>query len=780
MAAVDGDTGQVIAPFHKRHRHQEGLSFPRLIDREMSEGLCIRPLPSNFATHRQASVRAWIAKRNRVHPHFSPTYASWLNQVERRFGLVSRRSIKRSAFREVTDFKQRIMAVRDTRDESASAGHRTVNHSSATRPSPSPCSWDVRSGPVVIISSPRSRDIEPNITPAVSYLFATPSTGASMRMHTLADAIQSVRPVSGQSAWVAIRDEFEAVKPTLRDLAAGNRESPNSAIHDDGGSKMKTGAMALCGVLALLAATGARAETFYDKDGILFEGTIRLAVSNAAVCNVVEDRYSEQEYEELKANQGRPLHLWRIDLSVRNGSGRELDFLRADSWVRSEWPPCTNWDGPEALPEPFIAMRWADNLEVLSMPYGMRAGQEEGRALYMLAFDGQRPRWGEWDINYTFARGASAAARGAEGRGGSTGQPGAAGQLPPDIQSDLYLRKAERAVREGDLTNARLAMERLEALQREHGLEPEGEDHYRHAQAWEAAGEPQRATAAAVRYLQLRGREAEHYDEALDLMNRVESGKPAAAARVPQQPSGTETAPAAPPTPQSRAGESRVFGGMEFAWVPAGEFQMGSTSAAADDDERPLTRVRISRGFWLGRHEVTQSEWQAVMGTNPSRFSGCGSCPVENVSWDDAQLFIGRLNARAGGSRYRLPTEAEWEYAARAGTIGDRYGNLDAIAWHGDNSGRRPQPAGRKAPNAWGLHDMLGNVWEWVQDWHGSYPGGSLADPQGPVSGSYRVYRGGSWHAGIGARGCRSSFRGGNPPGHRGNNVGFRLLRIAP
>ena len=227
---------------------------------------------------------------------------------------------------------------------------------------------------------------------------------------------------------------------------------------------MNTVAMARFGAFAVLAATGAQAETSYDKDGVLFEGAIRLAVSNAAICNVLEEKYSEEEYEELKANQGRPLHLWRIDLAVRNGSGRELDFLQADSWVRSEWPPCTNWDGPEALPEPFVAMRWADSLEVLSMPNGMRLGQEEGRALYMLAFDGLRPRFGEWHMNYTFATGAGATARGTEGRGGSIGQPGAGGQLPPEIQSDLYLRKAEQALGDGDLSSARLALERLEAL----------------------------------------------------------------------------------------------------------------------------------------------------------------------------------------------------------------------------------------------------------------------------------------------------------------------------
>ena len=188
-----------------------------------------------------------------------------------------------------------------------------------------------------------------------------------------------------------------------------------------------------------------------------------------------------------------------------------------------------------------------------------------------------------------------------------------------------------------------------------------------------------------------------------------------------------------------------------------------------------MTQVRISRGFWLGQHEVTQSEWQGVMGTNPSEFSGCGQCPVERVSWNDAQEFIRSLNGRFGGNRYRLPTEAEWEYAARAGTTGDRYGNLDAIAWYRDNSGGRTHPVGQKAPNAWGLHDMLGNVWEWVADWYGGYPGGAVTDPRGPVSGSDRVDRGGGW--GVSASYCRSSTRFSDTPGIRNAYLGFRLLR---
>ena len=210
--------------------------------------------------------------------------------------------------------------------------------------------------------------------------------------------------------------------------------------------------------------------------------------------------------------------------------------------------------------------------------------------------------------------------------------------------------------------------------------------------------------------------------------------------------------------------------------MPAGEFLMGSESEEADGDERPLTRVRISQGFFLGKYEVTQAEWEAVMGGNPSGFDECGpTCPVEKVSWDDTQEFIRRLNAMVGEERYRLPTEAEWEYAARAGTSGDRYGNLDAVAWYKGNSGDRTHPVGQKAPNAWGLYDMLGNVREWVEDWKGDYPGGSVTDPRGPVSGSKRVIRGGGWYDNTVY--CRASFRINFSPGIRLYILGFRLLR---
>ena len=530
---------------------------------------------------------------------------------------------------------------------------------------------------------------------------------------------------------------------------------------------------------AVVAALPAAAETFHNQDGVVFEGTLRKVVPQASVCNVLEEKYTPDEYERLKGNQGQPLDLWQVDFTVRNESGRAIEYLRASGWVRSEHPPCTNWfgEGPgrgPVLPEPSlpIPIYWTDNYEMLQMPYGMRPGQQVRRSFYLEVFHEHQPRFGEWDIDYTFAKESGAGRVGGES-GQESGAAAVASGLPPEIQADLNLRKAEQALREGDAATARSALERLEALEREHELEKAPEDHYRYAQAWAAAGEPERAMAAAVRYLQVGGREAEHYTEVLDLINR--DGALAAA-------TGTGAAGVARVEPaEPQPGESRVFDGMEFVWVPAGEFRMGSTSSEADEGERPLTQVRISRGFYLGKHEVTQGQWQAVMGSNPSSwFDECGSdCPMGGVSWNDAQEFIGRLNAAMGDERYRLPTEAEWEYAARAGTSEDRYGDLDAIAWYRDNSGGHPHPVGQKVPNAWGLHDMLGNVEEWVGDRYGDYPGGSVTDPRGLGSGSSRAVRGGAWGGGLPglAEGCRVSYRSGVSPGARGIILGFRLLR---
>ncbi|MDR1242622.1 MAG: formylglycine-generating enzyme family protein [Deltaproteobacteria bacterium] len=222
--------------------------------------------------------------------------------------------------------------------------------------------------------------------------------------------------------------------------------------------------------------------------------------------------------------------------------------------------------------------------------------------------------------------------------------------------------------------------------------------------------------------------------------------------------------------------------GMEFILIPSGSFTMGSDEnfAKASDDEKPQHRVSISKPFYLGKYEVTQAQWEAVMGNNPSNFKG-GNNPVEQVSWDDAQEFIRRLNRQEGHSRYRLPTEAEWEYAARAGSagvysFGDDAAQLETYAWYGERNSGATHPVGRKQPDARGLHDMYGNVWEWVQDWFAEeyYSYSPSVDPAGPASGSQRVIRGGGWN--NSASNCRSAYRYYYPPDGSAILLGFRLV----
>lgn len=206
--------------------------------------------------------------------------------------------------------------------------------------------------------------------------------------------------------------------------------------------------------------------------------------------------------------------------------------------------------------------------------------------------------------------------------------------------------------------------------------------------------------------------------------------------------------------------------GMELVSVPAGSFMMGSENGSSD--EKLVHQVTIRKGFYMGKYEVTQAQWQQVMKGNPSNFKNCQQCPIENVSWDDAQGFIRKLNAMNDGYVYRLPTEAEWEYACRAGTTGDYAGGLDAMAWYYENSGNMTHPVGQKQPNAFGLYDMLGNVWEWCEDWYHDSYNGAPTDGSAWESGGerkQRVLRGGSW-IDI-ATYLRSAYRFRNDPGNR-------------
>ncbi len=243
--------------------------------------------------------------------------------------------------------------------------------------------------------------------------------------------------------------------------------------------------------------------------------------------------------------------------------------------------------------------------------------------------------------------------------------------------------------------------------------------------------------------------------------------------------------------------------GMELVWVPRGEFMMGSSEKEVDDahaeckkhsseckresfvDEKPKHNVIITAGFWVGKYEVTQGQWQAVMGDNPSKFKDLGAdCPVEQVSWDDIQFFLRRLNAKKDRFEYSLPSESQWEYAARAGTttvfaFGDSLrssqanfdGEYPYASTKGTNIGKTV-PVGRYQPNVYGLYDMHGNVWEWCEDRFGMYPSGAVTNPTGPNTGQGRVLRGGGWSSSA----VRSADRWAVYPSDRANDIGFRVV----
>lgn len=243
--------------------------------------------------------------------------------------------------------------------------------------------------------------------------------------------------------------------------------------------------------------------------------------------------------------------------------------------------------------------------------------------------------------------------------------------------------------------------------------------------------------------------------------------------------------------------------GMELVWIPSGEFMMGSSESEIAEalfeaqkgnkkvprdvfsPELPKHRVRISNGFWIGRYEVTQKQWQEIMDDNPSDYKDCGlNCPIEQISWYDTQVFLKRLNEKDSVFEYRLPTEAEWEYACRAGTttafaFGDKLNSSQAnfdgrFPYNGTEKGKfvkKTTPVGSYQPNAWGLYDMHGNVWEWVEDWYGNYISGDVVDPTGPVASTYKSVRGGAW-VNLASL-VRSAARTGVKPDFRKNNAVF-------
>jgi formylglycine-generating enzyme required for sulfatase activity len=213
----------------------------------------------------------------------------------------------------------------------------------------------------------------------------------------------------------------------------------------------------------------------------------------------------------------------------------------------------------------------------------------------------------------------------------------------------------------------------------------------------------------------------------------------------------------------------------EMIFVEGGTFQMGSSSG--ESNEKPVHSVTLS-AFNIGKYEVTQAQWKAVMGNNPSNFTGCDDCPVVYVSWNDVQQYISKLNSQTG-KNYRLPTEAEWEFSARGGKSSKGYtysgsNDLNSVAWNTDNSGSKTHTVGGKQANELGIYDMSGNVWEWCSDWYGTYNSYSETNPTGASLGQYRVLRGGGWD--YNADYCRTADRGGYDPDYRDYAGGFRLV----
>jgi formylglycine-generating enzyme required for sulfatase activity len=242
------------------------------------------------------------------------------------------------------------------------------------------------------------------------------------------------------------------------------------------------------------------------------------------------------------------------------------------------------------------------------------------------------------------------------------------------------------------------------------------------------------------------------------------------------------TAPREPPKPEVDfidLGKSRLL----IVRIPRGKFSMGTNQVFTagngwtNDVERPVHPVTISRDFWMGQFPVTQRQWQEVMGNNPSYCQNAGpEAPVEQVSWNQVQAFLAKVNALQRRWKVRLPTEAEWEYAARAGTTSETYGPLDKIAWYGANGKRTTHPVGQKLPNAFGLYDMLGNVWQWCQDWFGPYSSTAAVDPQGPSEGELRITRGGCWYSDAVHE--RAARRNRDLVEHSSRSIGFRIVAV--
>jgi formylglycine-generating enzyme required for sulfatase activity len=259
----------------------------------------------------------------------------------------------------------------------------------------------------------------------------------------------------------------------------------------------------------------------------------------------------------------------------------------------------------------------------------------------------------------------------------------------------------------------------------------------------------------------------------------------AAVPEEPEEPSPEPSKPVAPP--ETKPNQTIADLKLELLWIKSGTFTMGSPPDEANRHraEGPAFEVTFTKGFWLGKTEVTQAQYEGLLGTNPSRLVEAGkTAPVEQVSWIDAVAWCEKLTERERAAKrlpegyvYTLPTEAQWEYAYRAGTTEAFPGDAEAMTWHDQNSRETTHPVAQKEANAWGLYDMGGNVLEWCLDWYGDYPRGPQTDPKGPDFGHFRMARGGSWRLPLPV--ARAAARSGGSPGRRDYTIGFRLALSA-
>ncbi len=439
-------------------------------------------------------------------------------------------------------------------------------------------------------------------------------------------------------------------------------------------------------VAFIVAVVPAVAEDLYDKDGVQLWTSARTVTRDAATCHILEDRHSDEEYERLKANEGQPLHVWRMDLKAANYSGKTIEYLRASVDVKSEWPPCTNWDWNTSQLYPGGVI-WAGGLLTFQEVSEVPPGEEVGETMFLLVFHDEEPGFGRWSIDYDFGEAAPVPA--------DRGAPGA------------------------------------------------------------RAAPPSRPAPAAAR-----------------------TEPPAAAERPSRQPGEAFR-------DTLRSGGT----GPEMVVIPAGSFRMGCVSGVdCFGAEKPVHQVTIPQPLAVGKYEVTFAEWDACVsaggcGHRLEDVWGRGRHPVMRVSWDEAQAYVRWLSSETGAS-YRLLSESEWEYAARAGSstayswgnqIGSGRASCDGCGSQWDDS--QTAPVGSFSPNAFGLHDMHGNVWEWVQDcWNESYngaPSNGSAWQAGDCS--RRVLRGGSWSYYSGA--LRSALRVRDTSGNRLIHYGFRVAR---